>query len=248
MKDATRRIRWAAAAILGVLFLTSLAAGEDPASPPPSPVHVSSSAGDLVGTVDGSLLGDVTWNGIETSTASTMSSAIGTGFASVVDVRYTWSSIGIAGQGGFVPKFNISVARLQFVYFGTALTTRDVVDSGPQLAVNGSFDMAWDPGLLHYLVAGSYTMVASLIAPNGTTMWNEQFFLRVTALAAVGAVIPLLLLIIGAVEGYSLARSGRESAVVPSATPTVRPATPGGGAEAPPVAKETGLPASEEDP
>src|SRR5579871_562724 len=180
----------------------------------------------------------VTWNGADVSTAGTISSAISTAFGSTIDLHYTWSFT-TGGIGPIVKAFNISDARLQMFYFGFPLATRDVVDSNPQLASNGTFDMSWDPGVLQWVLAGIYGLTASLIATNGTTIWSEPFYVHVSAPGGVGAVLPILLILIGIYEIYELARAGRQAAPTPSKQSAGSPPTgpskpPGAGTEAPP--------------
>jgi hypothetical protein len=165
------------------------------------------------------LTGRVTWNGNDVATAATMSSALSTNFGSTVDLHYVWSSGGAGSGAGAL--YNISDARLQMFYFGFALATRDVLDSTPVAADNGTFDMTWSPGVLQWLLAGTFGLTASLLAPNGTTEWSQNFFVHVTAPASIGAVIPILLIIIGIYEFYALAMSGRQAAMsAPSAGPS----------------------------
>ncbi len=172
----------------------------------------------------------VTWNGADVSSASAMSAAISTSFGSTINLHYAWSYT-TGGIGPKVNAYNISDARLQMFYFGFPLATRDVVDSNPQLANNGSFDMSWDPGVLQWVLAGIYGVTTSLLAPNGSTMWSDAFFVHVTAPGGVGAILPIILLLIGAYELFELARSGRQSASPPK-QPTA-PASASGDASAP---------------
>ncbi|MCI4360178.1 MAG: hypothetical protein L3J91_00580, partial [Thermoplasmata archaeon] len=170
-------------------------------------------AGFLPASSPSGLSATVTWNGKDVASASTIPSALSTGFTSTIDVHYTWSSSAVGPLR--VSSYTIGTARLQMFYFGFPLGTRDVVDTNPVPATNGSFDMAWDPGVLQWVLAGSYAMTASLIAPNGTTEWSESFFIHVTATAGIGAALPIILIVIGLWELYSLARSGREAAPRP---------------------------------
>jgi len=200
------------------------------------------------------LTASVTWNGDDIATAATMSSALSTNFGSIVDLRYDWSSAGPGTGAGTL--YNISDARLQMFYFGFALATRDVLDSNPVAASNGTFDMTWYPGVLQWLMAGTFGLTASLLAPNGTTEWSQNFFVHVTAPASVGAVVPILLIIIGIYEFYALAISGRQAAMSapragPSSASTTSkpPSTPPAGADppSPSTTSATQTPTSEPD-
>ncbi|HYK93654.1 MAG TPA: hypothetical protein VEY07_06395 [Thermoplasmata archaeon] len=172
----------------------------------------------------------VTWGGTDVAGAGSMSSAIATSLSSVVDVRYNWTAVAVP-RSGPGPEFNISTARLEMFYFGYPLSTRDVVRTNPVSATSGQFDMSWDPGILRYLLSGTYSLTASLIAPNGTTEWSEKFYLRVTAPGTIGAALPIILILIGIWEVYSLARSGRQAALgrpapAPSKAPPTSPEKP----------------------
>jgi hypothetical protein len=205
MKRASIPARWIGAAVLALLVVAGLGSSGALAQAPPSqPAMVVSTANSP------GMSAVVTWNGADVSSASGISSAISTDFSSTIDVHYTWASSG--------PQYTISDARLQMFYFGFALGTRDILDSNPVAATNGTFDMPWDPGVLQWLLIGSYALTASLLSPNGTVQWSEQFFLHITAPAAIGAVIPILLILIGIYEAYSLARSGRQAAIRPTSS------------------------------
>jgi len=212
---------------IGILFLIL----------PMAPLSDSSGAG-VRPSADppGAITATVTWNGVDVSSASSNSAALSTNFGSTIDVHYTWSSKGGLGASA-PPLYNISTARLQMFYLGFALDTRDVVDSNPLAASNGSFDMSWDPGFLRYVVEGAFGLTASLIAPNGSTMWSENFFIHANAPFSVLALLPILLLVIAAYEVYLLLVSGRQNLAGPTAasvgTPPKNPPAPPTSAPAP---------------
>lgn len=163
----------------------------------------------------------VTWGGTSIAAATSVSSAITTSFTHTVDVNFSW----VARAGASGPElYNISTARLQFYYFGAALDTRDVVDSTPRAATNGSFDLQWQPGIFQWLFEGTFGLAAILLAPNGTTMWSQSFYIHAQAPYAIGAVLPVLLLLIGLYEAYGLATSGRAEAA--RLSPKAKPAAP----------------------
>jgi hypothetical protein len=212
MRGARRRGRWICVPLLALFVVAGIGSSGALAQVPPRSGPV-----DFVTTENSAgLSAVVTWNGVDVSTASGISSAISTDFSSTIDVHYAWSSSG--------PQYTISDARLQMYYFGFALGTRDIIDSNPMAGTTGNFDMPWDPGVLQWLIIGSYSITASLLSPNGTTEWSEQFFVHVTAPAAIGAAIPILLILIGVYEAYSLARSGRQAAI---GAPTTKSKDPG---------------------
>jgi hypothetical protein len=223
----------AVGAVALLLAPTPIAARSDsvtPAAGPPAPGSVGAS---------------VTWNNVDVSSHASRGSAVGTTFGGLVDVKFTWKSVGAIPSR--LTAFNISTARLQLIYFGLPLTTRDEVNSSPIADTGGTFDMQWDPGILRYLAEGSFAMMASLIAPNGTTLWSEQFFIHATAPFAVLAILPLLLILIVVWELYSLATVGRASAPSPwqqrLAPPPAEPVKPWSDAtvpEAGPSAEDRG--------
>jgi hypothetical protein len=175
------------------------------------------------------------WNGQDVRAYGTPASALAIDFSHVIDMRFFWNASGAAGAPASV---TVGTGRLQMFYFGFALSTRDVVVTNPQPAAAGTLDMSWDPGVLRWVISGTYLLTASLLDPNGTTLWSENFYVRAAAPYAVLAVIPVLLFVLAAYELYSLAVAGRyeprprppTSAPAPSPPPTP-PATPpaGGG-------------------
>jgi hypothetical protein len=152
----------------------------------------------------------VTWNGADVAKANDFASAMTISFNSPVDVRYYWNSAG--------HPVTVGTARLQMFYFGVALSTRDVVENNPVATTTGTIDMAWDPGILQYVLEGTYLVTASLIAPNGTTLWSENLWVHESAPYSVLAVIPGILILIGLYELYVVATSGKYAAKPPSST------------------------------
>ena len=177
------------------------------------------------------VFGDVTWNGVDISTLGTISSALTIDFSQSANLYYNWSN---------VPAPGINDARLQMFYFGFAVATRDVSLSAP--LQTGHVPLNWTPLSIGSVLEGVYRLTASVIAPNGTTMWSEDFYVRGNAPLGILAVIPIVLLLIAVYEIYALVRSGRYAALgrKPAAPPETPP--PAGGATQPP-AKEAQAPA-----
>ncbi|MGI0151469.1 MAG: hypothetical protein ACREC5_06000, partial [Thermoplasmata archaeon] len=180
-----------------------------------------------------SVAAEVTWNGANVASFGTPSAAVATSFASTIDVRYSWSAT--PGPLGLPGLFNVSDARLQMFYFGVALGTRDVLEANPHAAASGVIDMKWDASVLQYLVEGTYELTASLLAPNGTTLWSESFYLHASAPYFVLALVPLLMILLAIYEAYGLLTSGSQARR--KALPAKAP--PSGGAP-PPSANESG--------
>jgi hypothetical protein len=141
----------------------------------------------------------VTWNGVNVNTAGSAASALSVDFSNSANVLFNWTT-----PTGAV---NPNDARLQMIYFGFALATRDVVNSG-----NGGSRavLNWTPGALVYVLEGVYEITASLVAPDGSTVWSENFFVHSTAPFSIGAVLPIVLIVIIIWELYSVATSGRQ--------------------------------------
>ncbi len=157
--------------------------------------------------------GEVTWEGRNTANAPSPSSAFGASLSGSFDLVYTWDSVASVGaSANTLPLYTISDARLVMLYFGASLSTRDIIESNALPATSGRIFMNWTPpSILHDLVAGTFELSASLLAPNGTTYWSENFYIDATAPYTVGAVIPALLLLIAVYEVYALATSGRQA-------------------------------------
>ncbi len=157
---------------------------------------------------------NVTWNGNNVCSGSSASSALSVDFSQAASVRFSWT----AAPG---TPLNLDDARLTMNYFGLALATRDVVQSGSVPQSQGSFPMNWTPGVLTYVLEGVYGVTASLFASNGTSVWSESFFVKASAPYAILAALPLILILLGVYEVYELARSGRHASRrrPPSSTP-----------------------------
>jgi hypothetical protein len=182
--------------------------------------------------------GDVTWNGVDISTLGSISSALSIDFSQSANLYYNWSN---------VPAPGINDARLQMFYFGFAVATRDVSLSAP--LQSGHVPLNWTPLSIGYVLEGVYRLTASVIAPNGTTMWSEDFYVRGNAPLGVLAVIPIVLLIIAVYEIYALVRSGRYAALgrKPAAPPETPPPS-SGTSQPPPKEAEPPAEASPEAP
>jgi len=149
----------------------------------------------------------VTWNNVDVSSASSSSSAMSIDLTSSASLVFYWN----VTPGTLHPP-TISDARLQMFYLGFAVATRDQVLTAP-VPGSGSIPLSWTPISVSYLLEGLYRLTASFVAPNGTTIYSENFWVRGTAPYGVFAVLPIVLLIIVLYEVYGLARSGRYAAI-----------------------------------
>lgn len=163
---------------------------------------------------------EVTWNGVDTSAASSVSSAFTVTFNQAVNVAFAWNPNSTPG---------VTEARLAMLYFGFAVSTRDVSPiqgSGP----SSSAAMNWTVGAIQYVVEGVFGLTASLLASNGTTLWSENFFVRLAAPYSILAALPLILILLGVYELYALLRSGRQSVLGRSKPPVDASPPPSGSA------------------
>lgn len=199
----------------------------------PVPTKAGSARGPDFTRPSAVLTGTVTWNGVDVGTAGTTSSALAIDLSQPANLLYRWST-------GGVSTVTISDVRLQMFYFGFAVATRDVYLTNPSASATGQLPLNWTPISISSVLEGVYRLTASMIAPNGTTMWSEDFYVHGTALFGLIAVLPLVLLIIAVYEIYALVRSGRyaeldrKKGAPPPATPTSSPPTTPA-AEAPPA-------------
>ena len=239
IRRARRRLRVAGLATLAfttvlLLLLPALSTAVTPAEARPSAATVG-----CAGTpVSNGVSANVLWNGVNVCSYSSASSSLSIDFSKSADIRYFWN----ASQA---PSVSVNDARLEMFYFGFALVTRDQIASVAESGT-GTFDMSWTPGVVTYVLEGLYGLTASLIAPNGSTVWSEQFFVTAAAPFSVLAVLPILLVVIAIYEAYSLAISGRQAALGRGQAPSPPPTPTAAAAPSPPPAEETPPPESEE--
>lgn len=189
------RLRWFAGLIIGILAVSVLVpALSSAASPGGSPAQAQPS-----GT--GPVTATVTWDGHNIGDYGTATSAATISFNGVANVLYTWTSSA---------PVTINDARLAIYYFGFALATRDVINSAAAPTTSGSFTMNWTTGSLQYILAGSYRLVASLLAPNGTSMWSQTFYVNVAPPYYILALLPIVLILLAIWELYNVATCGKQ--------------------------------------
>jgi hypothetical protein len=96
----------------------------------------------------------------------------------------------------------------------------------------GTFTMNWSTGPLQYILEGTYRLVASLLTPDGNTLWSQTFWVQVAAPYFILAAFPIILVLIIIYELYAVATVGRQAALraqkkaEPLAPPPVEPAPP----------------------
>jgi hypothetical protein len=226
MRRAGSPGRWAglvlvtALAVLVAVPTVGFAAGASrPGSPPSNALPPSANSGPTV-----------LWNGANVNTASSASSAFTVTFNEAVDVNYSWVRSAYPG---------VSDARLQMLYFGFPLSTRDVSPIAGPASTPGLAVMNWTVGAIQYAVEGVFGLTVSLLN-NGTTLWSENFYVRLMAPYSILAALPILLILIGVYELYGLARSGRQAALGRRASGGGPPPAAGAETAAPPT--ETAAP------
>lgn len=237
-RDRTRRpiagFRLILVAALALLILLPTGTIGTPRS---SSTEVAKSAA----TPSSSFTATVTWNGVNINTAGSAASALSVNFFSSANVRFNWTPI---PTRSFV---NPNDARLQMIYFGFALATRDVINTGaqtPDFAV-----LNWTPGAIAYVLEGVYEITASLVAPNGSTVWSENFYVRESAPYAILALLPIILVVLIAWELYAVARSGRQALLARKGkAPPTPPQTPAATEPSPPPSGEGTPPHEPEGP
>lgn len=203
-RGARGRLRVAGLATLALtVFLLVFLPALSSAVTPPAARAASSAAGCAGTPVSNGISANVLWNGVNVCSYSSASSSLSVDFSKSADLRYFWNA-------STASAVSVNDARLEMFYFGFALVTRDQIASVPETAT-GTFDMSWNPGVLTYVLEGVYGLTASLVAPNGTTMWSEHFFVTALAPLSILAVLPIILLVIAIYEAYSLAISGRQA-------------------------------------
>jgi hypothetical protein len=177
-----------------------------------SSTHAETSASPAAG----SFAANVTWNGVNVNTAGSASSALSIDFSKSADVKFNWTAtplpVGVIGPND---------ARLQMIYFGFALSTRDVINTGTQPVTR--LDMNWTPGAIVYVLEGVYEIKASLLTPNGSTLWSENFFVKASAPFSILAALPIILIVLVVWELYSVARSGRQVMLAQKGKPPPSP-------------------------
>jgi len=199
-----------------------------------SPISQPSTARPEAGTT-----WTVTWNNVDVTTASAASSALGIDFTSSANVLFNWST-------GTSATETVGSAQLQMFYFGFAVTTRTQTVNNPVASSSGSIPLSWTPLSIAYVLEGVYKITASFLAPNQTTLFSENFYVRANALLGFVAAIPIVLLLIAIYEVYALVRSGRYAALgrklagsPPSSPP---PSSPPGDSTPPTEAPEAETP------
>ncbi len=143
----------------------------------------------------------------------------------------------------------ITTARIQAIYFGSVISTNQVSASSHAFAggATGNATMNWTLGTFTYLLAGTYLLTASLVSSTGSTVWSESFYINAVAPYYVASGLIVFLLILGAVELWSIATVARGPKVRGGRTPASQPPEPWDSGTPPAGAAPT-APADESEP
>ncbi len=193
----TRVASFAAFGLAAALLLAGPAALAAPAGPGtlPAPSEArlpGASPGPLVGGIEAA----VTWNGVNVSDAGSTASAfvVHGGGSATVGFLYTVLA------GGPAPV----TAEVVMTFLGYPLTSTGTQTS-PGTGGAGGAEFSWTFGALWELTEGAYHLTAELVDGNGSTIWSEGFYINVEAPYRVSSGIFVFLIVLGAVESYTIA-------------------------------------------
>jgi hypothetical protein len=199
--------------------------------------RTTASAGPAVRSPDSLGSASATWDGTNISQANSVGNAFSISANQQVLVNFSFVPLG---------GTNVTVARMEAIYFGAVISTDQVSTSVsyPALVVGvGKGVMNWSLGTFSYLLAGVYKLTASLVDSSGSTVWSESFFIDVKAVDRVASGLIIFLIVLGAVELWSIATVGRSArkrrpkrSSPPPPTPWQPTTPPGPGNPAPPPA------------
>jgi membrane-associated protease RseP (regulator of RpoE activity) len=130
----------------------------------------------------------VTADGKPTAGATSVGSAVTVSMDSPVNVTFAYSAVGGA--------VTVGLARLQLFVLGVVTGSKELSITDAHPSPSGSVSVVGDYTYAKYLIEGVYAMHATLLDPNGSTLFAETFYLKVHApyeLTAVTVVFALLL-------------------------------------------------------
>lgn len=119
------------------------------------------------------------FDGHSAANATSVGSAIGVNARSLIPVSISWVARG--GKLGTPGSVSVQQARVDLLLFG-ASTLSNVLNEQPAVVgSNGTANLSLDYRQYVYLAEGVYELRGSLLAPNGSALWTELFFIHVTA-------------------------------------------------------------------
>jgi hypothetical protein len=155
-------------ALVGLLCLGPSLAGGNPAGFVPAAIPTNTF-----------LAANVSVDGQPSALANTASGAISVSVLTPVVFNFSWAGHG--GKFALPAVFPVKTARLVFEYFGGPVFTKDQVSSSPFSTVTGSMASTVDLGQDRYLVEGDYLVQASILTANGSTVWTQNIYLKISA-------------------------------------------------------------------
>jgi hypothetical protein len=159
----------------------------------------------------GGVSGAVLWNGINVDTAPNVASAISWSFTTQATVQFQFVGP-LTGTG-------VSQAFLVILFLGFPAYTKQQVESTAFGPLGGTISMTYDLTQFKWYLQGVFELHAYLENPAGTTLWSENFYVKVAQpYDLVVATVGLILLTIA--ELYMIATVG------PRAMDKVRAAKP----------------------
>jgi hypothetical protein len=166
------------------------------------------------------LSGSLSFSGFATTGAGTPSSALTVGPGSV-SASFHWDQ-SARSQGHLA----IAQAQIEALVFGFSAFTRVQVLTPPTSNVTGWVNMSSDFSIVRYLAEGLYQVVGTLTAQDGSTIWQESFYVHVVS-SYHFVVINILLVLIAVYEVYNIAKLGSTRALKkPETSPTPPEAIP----------------------
>lgn len=209
----------------------------------------ASPAPNLPKATGGGLGAVVLWNGKNVSSAGSPSAAFSLSKGQTAAVTFSYDALSTVGAVGN--------ATLTLTYLGIVLTTSRA--SAHALGPSGSAQINWSFGPLYNALQGVFQLTASLLNPNGSSLWSESFYVFAKApyLLESGAVIVLLILVVAelywATSAIRDARRNRPSGPAPAAPPAPAataggPSAAGGGQDASASATGASAPSAAETP
>jgi hypothetical protein len=167
----------------------------------------------------------VTWDGTNISAAGTIGSAFVLQGEQTVKVVFEYTVQG-TGPGP-------ATAEVVLTYLGDALTSTGTA-TGAGSNGSGTATFSWSFGNLVELTEGAYHLTASLLDVNGSTLWSQGFYINVEAPFRVSSGLFVFLIVLGAVEGYSIAVALRRRKIKHLPRPARRGPPPPPGGRGPP--------------
>jgi hypothetical protein len=156
-------------------------------------------------------VGDLTFNGLETSGATSPSSALPVA-PGIARTTFSWRDQPVGGAAA-IP---VAQAQLQAFVFDFAAFSRVQTPTPAITSVTGQINLTGDFSTTQYLVEGVYQLEGTLTASNGSIIWSEYFYIHVEAPLHL-TVLNLILVAIALWEIYAIAKLGSAPPTKPSA-------------------------------